>query len=781
MKTTSGVAGVTAVGMMMMLGTWGCTGATPGPQSEQDGDGTGDSAADTEGTGGSGADADADSDSAGDGPAVPPPTAVGELCTLPSSELMERYFSAEYEMSCAGCHGRWGEGFADKQIPALPGSIADFEAYAAVVRQGRVEREDMYMPAFAGHSISDAALRADWELMQALPATQRPAAATEQAGPEFAPPVSAPDLDATLAAGLDAWRTMGHEGNCQGCHGPGFDLARFRFRDSDILRRCAGQHLDSATCTAIVDRVHAMRATFDTAGFCDPRAPFLQPGHEILEGDDPAARDLALIDELEAHGIGIASEWVMSHEDAVEMIADIASAGFMNIRVGYPMNTWTRDVFNDQADFSSAEWIPAYPRTAPPEQEQEWNELFDRYIEDPSGPNLWAITDALEEHTTNAPLYIDEREHNGCEPVYMWERYRLGCEVSDCSCDDPNCEPVLDESFTPGLVCSPVLTKDDGTIVGVWNGEYDYDDGQWQRRGWTTHGISRFSALKYRSVLLANHMLRNNSYEIPPTIVPGEEALIAEDKEYRKMVGRRGAAAVWDTGQMATAGGIPHGKNAITGIVPAVLEDIPLGGDAKEGSIDYDIRRHIPWMELGAMLGGTTQGIASAVDSLEYYKTQFPKSPRHTDYGDQMPLHQFYRVALLAQLSYAEFSNAEYGPQPHVPGDWSWAPDKLLRRKPNDSAEGYIGADMQGPDDPRIEILDRLQNNFWRIAMLREIEWIEATGQCASNATDTWLDPAFIADLEDWLVAHSPADHAGLLSQTASHLADLVLTCDRDP
>ena len=234
---------------------------------------------------------------------------------------------------------------------------------------------------------------------------------------------------------------------------------------------------------------------------------------------------------------------------------------------------------------------------------------------------------------------------------------------------------------------------------------------------------------KYRSVLVANHLLRTNRYEIPPTVLPGEEDLIAEDKDYRKRVGRRGAAAIWDVGQMATAGGIPHGKNAITGVAPAVLEDLPLGGDSKFGSVDYDVRRHIPWMELGAMLAGTTQGIASAVASLEYYKTNFPKSPRHTDYGEQMPLHQFYRVALLAQLSYAEFSDADYGVNPHVPGDWSWAPDKFLRRKPTDSANGYIGASMEGPDDPRIEILDRLQGNFWRIAMLREIEWIRSHGR----------------------------------------------------
>ena len=332
-------------------------------------------------------DSDPGSDPDPDGPTVPPPTELGELCTLPSQVPIERYFSAEYEMSCAGCHGRWGEGYAADGIPALPGSVQDYESYAAIVRAGRVEREDMYMPAFSAHSISDDALRADWEQMQARPAGERAAAATEQPGPQFAPPVAAESLDASLDAGLVAWRTMGHEGNCQGCHGPGFDLARFRFRDSDILRRCAGQHLDSATCTAIVDRVHAMRATFDTAGMCDPRAPFLQPGHEVLEGDDPVARDLALIDELESHGIHLASEWVMSSDDAIAVIEAIANAGFINIRVGYPMNTWTRDVFNDGADFSSAEWIPAYPRTALPEQQQAWDELLDRYIDEPSAPD----------------------------------------------------------------------------------------------------------------------------------------------------------------------------------------------------------------------------------------------------------------------------------------------------------------------------------------------------------------------------------------------------------
>ncbi len=703
--------------------------------------------------------------------------ALGSVCIESSRTDMKRYFSAEFEMSCAGCHGTWGEGHAEKGIPALPGRTTSEADFLKVVRAGRAHSENMYMPAFGPDAVDDTTLRADYALMLARGADARQGAGTMQAGPEFAPEMSELSRKQAFADGQVAFQTVGTEGSCQGCHAMGADLARIKFRDSDILRRCVGQAHASDVCTKIVGRVHAMRAGFETPGFCDPRKPFLQPGHAILEGDTPEERDVALIDEFERHGIAVSSEWVHTEDDALRILDALRSTGFMNIRVGYPMNRWTRDSYFGKSQLSSAEWIPSYPHMPLSGHEKEWNLLFERYLEEPTGKHLWAITDQLDERTNNEPAYYDEREKKGCEPVFLPTKLLLGCEVSDCACDDMSCKPVPDPSFVPGLTCAPLQRDNNGKFYGVWSGGYGDNSNKWEPGIWPTHGVSRLSSFKYRAVLLANHLLLHNSYELPKLLTKQEGERALTDRSYEAVVGNRGVASMWDVGQSSTAGGAPHGRLLTTGITPAVLEDMPFAPGTGPGSIDYDVHHQFQWMELSAMLSGTTQVIPAA-DNLEYYGGNFGRGEPFVEGvkggdGLLMPIHQFYRLAVLTHLSYAEFADPDYPLKRIVPGNWSSTPDTLGHLMPTDLPS-------ESTNDAQQRLLNRFMNNYWRIVLLRETSWIERTGECDTGLSiATWLRPYKLAKLKAWLVATSPSEDKDWVEKTVDHLDEIMRTCNR--
>ncbi|HYH96348.1 hypothetical protein [Hyalangium sp.] len=89
------------------------------------------------------------------------------------------------------------------------------------------------------------------------------------------------ELQARYNAGLEAWRYEGVRGSCASCHSPdAIELARVGYTDADIRRRAA-THVDEARVNALVGFIHAQRQRYDMKRLLHPaRFRPLQPAYE---------------------------------------------------------------------------------------------------------------------------------------------------------------------------------------------------------------------------------------------------------------------------------------------------------------------------------------------------------------------------------------------------------------------------------------------------------------------------------------------------------------------
>jgi len=334
-------------------------------------------------------------------------------------------FSAAFDNACAGCHGTLGEGVQAPGVETVPALLETltFEQYVAVVRTGKGTVPGR-MPAFGPELISDDQLRADWEILTAVPMAERAAAAT------LAPVVLPGGLedpaavDQAIEEGRALWRVQGKRGSCAGCHGPeGIDLARLGYRDSDILRRALGQEMTDAESHALVQMVRALRTRHAMEDVCDPRQPFLQPGGAVLPGATVAERDLALVDELARHGIDL-DDRITTVEQAHAFMHRLLEVGYLNLRVPFEFNRWTEDRALGEAHRSVAEWIPEYAREPVAGREQEWYALSDAYVADPTDENLWALYDAVPELTEPALALAGGSSPDSASVELMLDRFQ---------------------------------------------------------------------------------------------------------------------------------------------------------------------------------------------------------------------------------------------------------------------------------------------------------------------------------------------------------------------
>ncbi|MBN1209524.1 MAG: hypothetical protein JXB05_32030 [Myxococcaceae bacterium] len=96
------------------------------------------------------------------------------------------------------------------------------------------------------------------------------------------------ELQARYNAGLQAWRYEGTRGSCASCHSPdAIELARVGYTDADLLRR-AGSHVDQPRANAIVGLIHAQRQRYDMKRLLHPaRFRPLQPAYEPFAARTP--------------------------------------------------------------------------------------------------------------------------------------------------------------------------------------------------------------------------------------------------------------------------------------------------------------------------------------------------------------------------------------------------------------------------------------------------------------------------------------------------------------
>jgi cytochrome c553 len=525
-----------------------------------------------------------------------PPT--DGVCIAPSQETTAGLFSSHFEMQCAGCHGTYGEGNAE--FPSLPGSATTLSAFSTVVRVGLTRDATHVMPAFHLDRYPAEALKADFELLQKHPVGDRSPRAAPRPGVSFAVNAT-PDAKEVFANGLRAWRKAGEKGACASCHGPmAVDLARIKFTDADILRRCFGQALSTSECLSIVDMIHTVRARFSMRHFCRKEDGFLQPGHAVLPGNTPVEKDLALVQEFERVGLPLFTKPVTTRADFEAVIKRFQELKPMSIRVALPLNRWTEDRFFGDAHLSSREWIPDYPSEPTADQRPAWYALHDAYIDAPTTDNLWRIYE-------QAPRLKPAPAYNGPDLVEMYEEMkRSSMPAADFLKQKTDLHKPL-APYTPGFL---------------------------------ENNFTNYSRKKYQAVLIGQHMMIDNAIQLPRP--PSYRTRAELSSTYAGI--DYGASSIWMTGDMIISGcvsGCWEPKFFMADLSPSVAATTRF--HLKDDSVYEDFARTAStWPFLATMLDFGEQQIRV---TNEYYYGNFG-TWNHA--GFQMYLHQLWVRSLVS-------------------------------------------------------------------------------------------------------------------------------------
>lgn len=190
-----------------------------------------------------------------------------------------------------------------------------------------------------------------------------------------------------LAAGLKIWRKpgaiQGHAA-CATCHSPdGIEIAAYNFSDADLRRR-ALPHLAAQDADVLVEYVHALRQKFGFQRLRDPmRDRPLQPGGDVLPGDNAEARDLAFGIELSKELPKLFGDPAASYEDAKAAEAELLNLDLGQLKIGIPLSRLSEDIAHGPDHASINEWLPEIPPIIPAANQQEWYDAEDDYLKAP--------------------------------------------------------------------------------------------------------------------------------------------------------------------------------------------------------------------------------------------------------------------------------------------------------------------------------------------------------------------------------------------------------------
>lgn len=640
-----------------------------------------------------------------------PEPRVGEVCGDPAEAIREApsLLSVQFENSCGGCHGDFGQGLGGtpgtKPIPPLASTLG-FEAFREIVRQGR-EGPLGKMPAFSEEAISDEQLQADWELLVAIAPADRAEAATLR--PVAPPPhMKSDDPDevrAVIERGLEAWRAPGKLGACAGCHGPeGIDLARLGYEDSDILRRAMGQEMTNAEAQSIVEMVHALRTKYGITEPCDERMPVFQPGGRVLPGDTVAERDLAVMDELRRHEIPIDGR-VLDVDHAREFVRGFLAAGYLNIRVPFEFNRWTEDRFFGDERRSMAEWIPEYAREPLPGAQDEWFALHDTYIADPSDENLWAIYDAVPTLTEAAT------------------------DLTDGSAPDSDSASLAQRRYQSVLIAQHMM---------------------------------RTGELKFP---------RRYTDEEREYLWGGLQLAQADDERQETLLSRDSIWDAGEIAMTFNRGAIEMQSMDFAPFILEKMS-IESDEDAKFLRSDFGIAA-IPWMWLGLASDPALQVTNGGRASTEYFRTRFTRTLDLNSSGSGWPKRENeYLVAHTLQnlmVTIGEVEGLDEGiPLNNFGGEGrrgAWASHSIWNRwaPPKDDHHGH-GGDGEEKEPPTYEGIEaereraraQLQLNFERAVFFLTVLDLQEHGEYGHHL----IDPSAFTRLRDRLIAAGPEDEA---------------------
>lgn len=227
------------------------------------------------------------------------------------------------------------------------------------------------------------------------------------------------ELDQIISDGLEAWRKPGaiQDGAaCANCHAPdALDLAYFAFSNTALKRR-AEPHVSqfSTQLTAedfekIKQMIEALRIKYDIT----PKDPMtfrpLQPGGEVLPGNSADQRDLAFGQQLQSMGLAFVTEPVLSLEDAKHHREIWLSVNPRTLKIGIPFNRWSEDPFHGTNHATMADWLPDLPRIPRDDRAEEWYDLHDAYLRNPTDQNFWEMYD--NEHRYTRSIFNGSSEH----------------------------------------------------------------------------------------------------------------------------------------------------------------------------------------------------------------------------------------------------------------------------------------------------------------------------------------------------------------------------------
>lgn len=241
---------------------------------------------------------------------------------------------------------------------------------------------------------------------------------------------SSPFASPVFRRGLEAWRRPHSIGACANCHTPdAYDLAFFNYSDSVILRRAMGQQASVDDAKAIVELVHYLRDRHKIRPVDVTKYDFLQPGGQVVPGARMIDRDMNFYLLLRQRGLRVAQkERIVTLEEAIKARNEILALDLRTVPIGLRVNAWTSDGFRGDQFFTLQKWIPEIPRHPKPGSEEEWYNLQNQYIENPTPRTLWAYVDRTEELTDHLNL-IDATAMGGAERVGAWLKHYRAVQI----------------------------------------------------------------------------------------------------------------------------------------------------------------------------------------------------------------------------------------------------------------------------------------------------------------------------------------------------------------
>jgi hypothetical protein len=182
--------------------------------------------------------------------------------------------------------------------------------------------------------------------------------ASPSAERSIAAAMSNEQMQASLRDGITVFRLgdAAHHGSCAACHSPdGYDIARLGYSDADIARR-AQAHIPADRVETLVNYIHALRKKYNLADQMlnpDKFRPFQPAGAVLAVADEksatPEARDLAFANSLrnlmvDGQKFLPANDVIDSAEKAAFAAKQTKDIDLRNLPIGLPLNRWGEDL-----------------------------------------------------------------------------------------------------------------------------------------------------------------------------------------------------------------------------------------------------------------------------------------------------------------------------------------------------------------------------------------------------------------------------------------------------